>query len=298
MNTNLSLYRIFCSVAEHKNISKAASELYISQPAISKAIQKLEQNLGVTLFHRNSRGVLLTAEGELLYQQVLFAFQALQKGEEDLKKIHELGIGQLRIGVSTSLCKYLLLPYLKSFLERYPHVKITIDCQSSLHTIKLLEERKIDIGLVGKPKHLRQLTFQPVAQLTDVFVATQTYLDNLKVRSMDTKTDFIKQGNVMLLDGENLTRQYINEYLQANKIEPNQVLEVNNMDLLIDFAKIGIGIACVIKEFVQAELDTGLLTELKLNSLIPKREVGFAYDASSFMTQTMKWFLDHVNEHQ
>ncbi len=78
MDQNLSLYKVFYTVANSRNISKAAAELFISQPAISKSIRKLEQSLGVTLFSRNSRGVQLTEEGEILYEYVERAFNSLQ----------------------------------------------------------------------------------------------------------------------------------------------------------------------------------------------------------------------------
>ena len=70
MDTTLSLYRIFYTVAQCGSISAAARHLYISQPAISKAIQKLEQNLDTVLFKRSSRGVTLTPDGELLFEKV------------------------------------------------------------------------------------------------------------------------------------------------------------------------------------------------------------------------------------
>ena len=104
MEQNLSLYYIFHIVAEKRNISQAAKELYISQPAISKSISKLETNLNTILFKRNSRGVTLTAEGELLYGYTKKAFQALNTGEKTLARRQALGISQLRIGVSTTLC--------------------------------------------------------------------------------------------------------------------------------------------------------------------------------------------------
>ena len=113
MNQNLSSYRIFYTVANSGNISKAAKELYISQPAISKSIQKLEESVGCKLFSRSSRGVVLTEEGRLLYSHVSEAFETLTLGEEKLRRSIELGVGHLKIGVSTTLCKYLLLPYLK-----------------------------------------------------------------------------------------------------------------------------------------------------------------------------------------
>ncbi|MCI7557559.1 MAG: LysR family transcriptional regulator, partial [Lachnospiraceae bacterium] len=111
MINSLNLYYIFYQVAVSKNITAAARELYISQPAISKAISKLEQSLNTTLFIRNSRGVTLTLEGEILFEQIHNAFQCIYAGENQLKLASELGVGHISIGVSTTLCKYVLLPY-------------------------------------------------------------------------------------------------------------------------------------------------------------------------------------------
>lgn len=296
MENTLSLYHIFYTVARHGNISKAANELYISQPAISKAIKKLEESLSVTLFHRNSRGVTLTDEGKVIYNQTVLAFEALEKGEEDLKRIRKLGIGHLRIGVSTTLCKYLLLSYLKEFVERYPHIKITIQCQSTFDTMELLLKDKIDIGLIGRPDHCRHLNFFPLTSIQDTFVATSTYLENLKLRSDTEDINIFQKGNLMLLNEENITRRYIESFFKAHNIHTNQVLEVSNMDLLIEFAKIGIGAACVIKEFVQKELDNGQLMEIPLPASIPKREVGFAYSSSSYISDSMEKFIAFYKE--
>lgn len=291
MDANLDLYHIFYAVAKQGNISRAANELFISQPAISKAIKKLEDSLSVSLFYRNSRGVTLTDEGVLLYEQVRIAFEAIDKGEEVVKRTKQLGIGSLRIGVSTTLCKYLLLSYLKEFVEKFPHMKITIQCQSTFDTVKLLEEGKIDIGLIGKPEHLKHLVFYPITSIQDTFVTTKAYYENLKVRNGGDEMDIFKEGNIMLLNEENITRRYIEEYFKSEGIQVHQVLEVSNMDLLIEFAKIGIGIACVIKEFVGDELADGLLMELPILKAIPKREVGFAYSSAGLKTKAMKEFI-------
>ena len=135
MEQNLSQYKIFYEVAKAGNISKAAKELYISQPAISKAISKLEDSLGLSLFTRSSRGVQLTSEGEILFEHTREAFDALDRGEQELKRIQEFDIGHLRIGVSNTLCKYILLPYLKTFIDQYPHMKVTIESQATAQTL-------------------------------------------------------------------------------------------------------------------------------------------------------------------
>lgn len=278
MEQNLSQYKIFYEVAQAGNISKAAKELYISQPAISKAISKLEDSLGVVLFSRNSRGVSLTDEGKLLFEHAKTAFETLDRGEYELKKVRELNIGQIRIGVSNTLCKHILLPYLKGFIERYPHIKITIESQSSTHTISMLEQQRIDIGLVAEPNNRKNLVFIPVMEIEDIFTATPSYLDNLRLRE-GSDCDPLQAGNVMLLDRNNITRRYVDDYLTRNNIEPTQVLEVTTMDLLIEFARIGLGIGCVIQEMIKEDLASGRLVKLPLEIPIHKRTIGFAYHA-------------------
>lgn len=291
MNQNLSAYRIFYTVANAGNISKAAKELYISQPAISKSIQKLEDGIGCKLFLRSSRGVTLTEEGELLYSYVKNAFETLTLGEEKLHRSIELGVGHLKIGVSSTLCKYLLLPYLKEFIKRHPHISISITCQSTNDTLKLLEENKIDIGLIGKPDNTKNIQFDYLEEIEDIFVATKDYLRNLKTRGV-TKSHILQNSTLMLLDKHNMTRQYIDDYLQINHIHVQDSIDISDMDLLIEFAKIGVGVACVIKSFVTSELADGTLIEIPLGIPIHKREVGFAYKTQLKPSKSLRAFID------
>ena len=288
MNQNLSLYRIFYTVARSGNISRAADELFISQPAVSKAVRKLEQSVGCALFTRSSRGVQLTEDGELLYSHVKSALQTLESAENQLRLRHELGMGQLRIGVSSTLCKYVLLPSLKDFVKLHPHLRVTITCQSTSHTLQMLEEGELDLGLTGKPERLGSLSFSPVMQIQDTFVAAKEYLDNFcRFAGQDGASPFpsgsagtlslLEHGVLMLLDRENLTRQYLDVYLRENGLFPENILEATSMDLLIDFARIGLGCAGVIREFVLPDLENGTLRELSLPFSIPPREIGFVY---------------------
>lgn len=289
MNQNLSSYRIFYTVANTGNISKAAKELYISQPAISKSIQKLEESVGCKLFSRSSRGVVLTDEGKLLYEHVSEAFETLTMGEEKLKRSIELGVGHLKIGVSSTLCKYLLLPYLKEFIRQNPHISISISCQSTNDTLKLLEDNKIDIGLIGKPENLKNIHFDFLEEIEDIFVAAKDYLRNLKARGIQ-KDHILQSSTLMLLDKNNMTRQYIDDYLQENQIIIKDSIDISDMDLLIDFARIGVGVACVIKNFVREDLENGTLVEIPLGFPIHKREVGFAYKTTTKPSKSLAEF--------
>lgn len=276
MEQNLNLYQIFYETAGCRNFSAAAGKLYISQPAVSKSISKLEESLNTVLFHRSSRGVTLTAEGELLYQHVEKAMNSLKAGENQLKAVTAQGISRLSIGVSTTLCKYILLPLLKTFITENPNIKITISCQSTYETIASLQNGSIDIGLVGIPsadqsegKHM--VSFYPLKTIEDIFVATDAYL-----ASFQHPATFLADASFIMLDRENISRKHADTFLAAHNLEPHNVMEVNNMDLSIEFARAGLGIACVISDFVTSDIKNGTLRELKLGHRIPKRQIGFA----------------------
>ena len=159
----------FYAVARAGNISRAAKDLYISQPAISKAISKLEDSLKVSLFTRSSRGVHLTPEGELLFGYVQTAFQALDLGEQELKK--DPGV-QYRPPEDRGQ-QYPVQVYppalLKNFIEQYPHIKITIEGQATAKTISMLEQHMLDVGLVAEPSVRSGLSFIPVMDIQDTF---------------------------------------------------------------------------------------------------------------------------------
>lgn len=299
MENNLNLYYIFYTAAKHQNISLAANELFISQPAVSKAISKLEENLQTPLFYRSSKGVRLTPEGEILFKQAENAFLALKSGEEQLNRRKELGMGQLSIGVSNTLCKYVLLPYLKDFIKEHPHIRISIECQSSFHTIEALKNGKVDIGLIGDPENkYTDIDFLPVKEIQDGFVTTESYLENLKKRtpSKNDSEELLSNAVLMMLDKDNLTRQYIDNCLKNYGLSNVQMIEVSSMDLLIDFVKINLGISCVIEDFVKTELENGSLKRFPLPFTIPKRKIGFASLKQTNPSASMNEFIEFLKK--
>ena len=298
MNQNLSSYYVFYMVVKKGNISAASKELFISQPAVSKSVTKLESSLNTKLLVRGSRGVTLTNEGKILYERLQEAFHAIELGEEQLKYELNTEVEHLTIGVSTTLCKYLLIPYLKEFVKENPHVKISIVCQSSDETIKALENNKIDIGLVGEPSSIdSKFVFSKVKSIEDIFVTTQNYLDHVMIRTgmhslnEESYKELFKNSTVMLMDKKNLSRRYVDAHIKANELKAGNMIEVSTMDLLIEFATIGIGIACVIKNFVEEELKNGTLIEVPMPFDIPKRNIGLIYERKQYKNPALDAFL-------
>ena len=296
MEQHLAQYRIFFEVAKAGSISKAAKLLYISQPAISKSILRLEENLEIALFTRTSKGVSLTPEGQIFYEYLQNAFSAIEAGETHLAKIKQFNIGKITVGTSNTLCKYILLPYLNRFMKENPHTMVSIFTQSSDETSFLLSENKIDIGLVAKPARTQNMSYISIMEIHDIFVASPAYLSSLK-HIFNNNFDPLRDGNIMMLDKNNATRRFIDSCIEGSKLQLNQSIETGNMELLIEFAKTGIGIACVIKEFIQKELEEGTLIEIEMppDLYIPKREIVFLYDEKNFNPSLIK-FISMIKE--
>ena len=229
-------------------------------------------------------------EGQVLYEHISRAFESISIAEKQLERIKDFNMGRISIGTSSTVCRHILLPYLKNFIYKYPHVMVNISTQSSTKTISMIEDNLLDLGLVVSPNHKKNLNFHPLLEVHDIFVASPEYLNNLSLRE-GKKVDFLSKGNVMLLEKNNATRNYIDSYLSNHDIQIQQLLEVNSMDLLIDFAKIGIGICCVIKEFVLEELENKSLVEIPLKNAIAPRTVGFTLLHSN-SNPMLKAFLD------
>ena len=293
---NLSLYNIFLAVADAGSILSASKKLFISQPAVSKSIKKLEENLHTVLFNRTSKGVFLTDDGMQLYNNISNAFDYIRTGEEQLRLRNSLGIGHIRIGVSSTLCKYILLPFLSGFTGENPHISISIECRSSGDTAELLTSGKIQLGLIARPENHSGLVLNEIGYIHDTFAATPQYLCNLKERSSRTSTlhDF---ANIMVLNSENVTRKYVDRHIPEDFYNSRNILEADSMDLLIEFAKTGIGIGCVIREFIKKELTAGELVEYnEFLSDSPKRQVCFAYCADKPLSGYEKIFWDYVSD--
>jgi DNA-binding transcriptional LysR family regulator len=163
-----------------------------------------------------------------------------------------------------------------------------------METIRDIENGVTEIGLVGIPAHTDSLHYLPVCEIQDTFVATDTYLKNLRIRENGNKTSLLANANFMMLNKENISRKYVDNYLASHQIVMNNILEINTMDLLIELAKIDLGIACVIRDFVKDDIKNGTFKELTFKRTIPKRKVGFTYREDIPMSDAMKKFISFI----
>lgn len=291
MTKDLELYKIFHTVAFYKNISHAAEALYISQPAVSKSIKKLESTLAVKLFSRGSKGVTLTTEGEIFYEYIQKALYIISDGENILTELKSKKQGMITIGVSTVLCKHFLLSHLKPFMKQYPEIKIKIINKTTFDTLKNIDQGIIDFGIVSRPFNITPYTFIKLGDIQDIFVAEKEYLKSLQITEPN---DIFSKGIFMLLESDNITRQYVDQFFIENNIFIKPEVEINTMDFLIEFAKIGLGITVVIRNFIEKDLAEGTLIEIPISPAMPPRPVGIIFDKKKNLSIATQTFLSYL----
>ncbi len=271
MAADLELYRVFCTVAHCGSLSHAARELYISQPAVSQAMRRLEDSLGCSLFTRTSRGITLTSEGRMLYGYADRAVSLVSAAEDKLNRMRTLQSGGLMIGASDTLCQYFLLPYLEKFHGEYPEVQLQVTNRTTPETVELLKIGKVDIALVNLPIEGEALCVRECLEVHDVFVAAERFSH---LRGQKVPFDVLAREPLVLLEQASNSRKYLDDFATQHGITLHPEIELSAHSLLVQFASIGLGIACVTEEFAREALDSGALFEIELETPMPARAIG------------------------
>jgi len=288
---NLEGYRAFLAVAQSGSFSKAAEKLNVTQPAVSHAIRRLEERLGGPLFYRMPAGVRLTSEGEVLHKFVSQAFHFLENGERKIAELRQLIGGEVKIGAGDTLCRHYLLPHLEAFHREHPGVKIQVTNRTTRETIALLKEGKIDFGIVNLPVKDSQLVIRESIPLHDCFVAGEAFRDLAK-RTLSWH-ELIEHPLILLEQGSSI-RAYIDRFAKSQGVTIQPEFELGSIDLLVQFALSGLGIACVIREFVVDELAKGTLHEIRLDVPLPPRRVGLVTLRDVPLSATASRFLEKL----
>lgn len=288
MNINFELYRIFYVVANKKNITKAAEELFISQPAVSKAIKKLENNLGGKLFNRTKKGVVLTEEGKEFYNYIKIALEYINNAENKFNDLINLETGTIKIGVSVTLTKYFLIPLLEEFHDLHPKINIQIDTNITKVLFDKLKNGLLDLVILNLPyKKENDIKIIKCKNIQDAFYANKNY-ENLKNKELSLNE--LNNYPLVLQAKSSNTRTFLDGVAKENNVTLNPNMELASYSLVTEFTKIGFGIGYLTKEYIQDELKNKELFEIKLKEKIPRRSIGIAYsnkNLPSFATKEM-----------
>ncbi|WP_018885530.1 LysR family transcriptional regulator [Paenibacillus massiliensis] len=291
MFVNLELYRIFYVTAKMGSFSKAAAELFTSQPAISQAIKQLENKLGGALFYRNARGVTLTVEGEVLFRYIEPGYHMMLTAERKFDELQQLNAGNIRIAVCSAVCKYELLEAISQYCHVNPAITIDIVDQSSQEIARRLNLGEIDIGIMNlRNWDEHTATVVKKIEVQDCFVAGTRY-EHLSRQPIHIR-ELAQNYPLILLQKGGSTREYIENYFHKCGIRLSPKIELSHLDLMVEFAVNGLGIACVAKEYVLRELKSRQLVEIPLQESIPPRHLVAAIKKGMPLSTAAQAFID------
>lgn len=276
MNLNLEYYKIFYYVGKYRSITVAAQKLSLSQPAVSQSIRHLESEFGFPLFVRTPRGVRLTVEGEVLYPYVARGYEYIRLGEQKLEEHMNLDSGEVRIGASDMSLQFYLLDYLEQFHEQYPKIRVHVTNAPTPATLCHLQDGQIDFGVITTPVSVRgHLKLKRVRSVQDIFVAGEKYR---KFQGKILKFGELAQLPLISLEGETSTTTYIRSFLKEHGVRLSPEFELATSDMLVQFAKRGLGMAGVVEDFAEKEIADGTLFRIRLEKEIPAREMCIVTD--------------------
>ena len=290
MNINFELYKVFYEVAKEKSISKGANKLMISQPAVSQSIQTLENQLGGKLFIRTPKGVVLTNEGEELYNYIKDGINYFINGTNKFSSLKNLDTGTLNIGATTVVSENYLMKHLKKFHELYPNVEINITNDLTDNLIKNLRNGNLDIIIIAIPNQkINDITITKLTELNDIFVRGKDY----KISS--NKINEILKEDIILQKYPSITRINFNNFLTLNNLKCNPKMEVVSHNLLEKLVENNFGIGILTKEYIKDKLNKTIF-EIKTDKQINKRFLGYAIKNELYPSFTAKKFIKLLKE--
>ena len=244
MDINLELYKVFYYVASSLSFSEASKQLYISQSAVSQSIKTLEKKLEQPLFIRSTKKVRLTPAGQVLLKHIEPAINLINRGEHQLLDAEGLGFGQLHIGASDTICRYVLVPYLKQFHQKFPNVPVKVSNAASLSCAELLDQGKADLIVTNDPNSKLNPAYirKTGCEFHDVFIATPAFFD---LTQQELSFCELKQYPILMLAKKCATSEFLHSLFLQYPLELVPEIELSSNDLLIDLARIGLGIAFI-----------------------------------------------------
>lgn len=286
-NINFNLYKTFYDVATYGSISKAAVMNYTSQPAISRSIKNLEDQLNTQLFFRTKKGIRLTEKGKELLFYVEQSYNSLMVAERVMFEDETLNKGKISIGIPSHIATFYLFDAIDAFHKDYPHIEITLISLSTTVLLEKLSNHEIDFIIDSEPiKSIdKDVVIKHLKDLDNTFAASASY-DISKIKKLK---DLEKYPLILPIKGTH-NRTSLDALFVENKVNVNNVLNIHTSEVIIGAIKRNLGIGYIIRDLVRDDLERGILKEIKFPNM-PSQGISLVY-IPSFLTKAPREFLN------
>ncbi len=294
-NINLNSLKIFLEVANSKSFLDASNKLFISQPAVSKSMSKLEEDLKIQLFYRANKGITLTPAGETLYKYLKETKDLLLSCERALVSLNDVEKGRIIIGVQSHIVRNYLMDKIADFRMKHPRIVIELIDLSTNALIEKMEERKVDFIVDSTPIETvyNNVIIKPICSLNTCFVKSANFRE--KIKSLQQ----LEQENIILPAARSSLRKNLNKLFNDMGVEINPILEFETEELIIDATRRNLGIGYVVKSAIKYLVDAKILEYIDLREELPKMEINLVY-IKNYLTNVAKLFIEEeiINENE
>ncbi len=272
---DFELYRIFKIVADEENLTKASEILHISQPAVTKHIKNLENELNTQLFKRSKYGMILNENGKKLYLQIKESINVLSK-TEDIFNIHK----EINLGVHVNMHTKIYNSAISKFYENYQNSIINIHQLTAENMFSMLEKQKIDLAFSKKYSDelykQKEIKFIKIGELHDVFIVNT---DSQYLKKKLSKND-LRNTKIYTLKKFSSAYQNLIKELEYSK---NDSINVDNVNYtaMLELLKVRDIITVITKEYVEEKLMNKELCILDVDFSLPNAEFGVYYNVNN-----------------
>lgn len=286
-NINLNCLKIFLEVANSKSFLDASNKLFISQPAISKSMSKLEEDLGILLFYRANKGITLTPSGETLYKYLKETKDLLLACERVLVSMNDIEEGRIVIGVQSHIVRNYLMDKIDNFRLKHPKIVIELTDLSTNSLIEKLEERKIDFIVDATPIETvyNNIEIKPICSLSTCFVKSTNNKNNIKTLKQ------LEKENIILPTSRSTLRKNLNKVFNEEEVKINPILEFETEELIIDATRRNLGVGYVVKSATQYLVDNNILEYIDIKEKLPKMEINLVF-IDNYLNNAARLFIE------
>ncbi len=292
----IELHQLECFylVASLGSFTKAADELYITQPAVSSRIKALEEEFDVKLFERSKRDIFLTPYGEVLLKEVGSLKSHLDRIKSKMDDLKELKAGKFSFGTSDIITTYLLPDVLAEFTKSYPYIEVTVIDRMSQRIVALVEKGELDFGIVSLPVTGSDLVCETLLKQKMVLIAS-------KKTKYINKDQNIKEilGNipVLMFNKGSHTRKLIEDSLKEINIVPNIVLELGTCEIIKRYVRLDFGVTFLPELVITDEEIKKDFIIISSLDFLPDKEIGLIYRKSGYRSRFVQKFLGRLESY-
>jgi DNA-binding transcriptional LysR family regulator len=278
----------FRKVAQMKSISRAAEELLLTQPAVSKQIRALEEELGEKLFDRIGKKIFLTKTGEVLCTHAEKILRAVDEAKTAVRDLSGECAGELVIGTSDHISLHRLPGILKAYITTFTKVDLKLRCHRSETVIEMAAKNLVDLGVVTLPAAAPNLVMKVIWEDPMSLVFPQGHpLASLKKIAIHDVTPF----GMILPEAGTTTRRNIDAAFAKKRLIPKVAMEVAYIETIKGLVKAGLGISILPDKAVEQEINSGMLVKATIRNVTFSRQLGVVYLKNKFLSRPAVEFM-------